>query len=95
MRFVPVKSAEQLAVQAVHRIRSRLVADRVRLVNQVRGLLGEHGIVVTTPAPVIVRADDDNNAPFENGGIGLVIVESALSTDQVNVQPLRFNSKPA
>jgi hypothetical protein len=26
MRFVPVKSAEQLAVQAVHRIRSRLVA---------------------------------------------------------------------
>ena len=29
MRFVPVKSAEQLAVQAVHRIRSRLVADRV------------------------------------------------------------------
>ena len=46
MCFVPVKSAEQLAVQAVHRIRSRLVADRVRLVNQVRGLLGEHGIVV-------------------------------------------------
>ena len=46
MRFVPVKSAEQLAVQAVHRICSRLVADRVRLVNQVRGLLGEHGIVV-------------------------------------------------
>ena len=34
MRFVPIKSAEQLAVQAVHRIRSRLVADRVRLVNQ-------------------------------------------------------------
>src|ERR1700729_4020796 len=33
MRFVPVKSAEQLAVQAVHRIRSRLVPDRVRLVN--------------------------------------------------------------
>src|SRR5271163_752298 len=46
MRFVPVKSAEQLAVQALHRIRSRLVADRVRLVNQVRGFLAEHGIVV-------------------------------------------------
>ena len=45
MRFVPIKSAEQLAVQAVHRIRSRLVADRVRLLNQARGLLGEHGIV--------------------------------------------------
>jgi transposase len=46
MRFVSIKSAEQLAVQAVHRIRSRLVADRIRLVNQVRGLLGEQGLVV-------------------------------------------------
>ena len=66
MRFVPVKSAEQLAVQAVHRIRSRLVADRVRLVNQVRGLLGEHGIVVAKDIGNLRRAlarivgDDEN-----------------------------------
>ena len=46
MRFVPVKSAEQLAVQALHRIRSRLVSDRTQLTNQIRGLLGEHGIVI-------------------------------------------------
>jgi transposase len=46
MRFVPPKSAEQLTVQAIHRIRQRLVADRVRLVNQIRGLLAEHGIVI-------------------------------------------------
>src|SRR6202035_2275012 len=56
MRFVPPKSAEQLAVQAVHRIRSRLVADRVRLVNQVRGLLGEHGIVVAKDIGNLRRA---------------------------------------
>ena len=46
MRFVPPKSVDQLAVQAVHRIRRRLVANRVRLVNQIRGLLSEHGIVI-------------------------------------------------
>lgn len=46
MRFVPPKSPEQLEIQAVHRIRQRVVANRTRLVNQVRGLLGEHGIVV-------------------------------------------------
>src|ERR1700720_4465800 len=46
MRFVPPKSTDQLAIQAVHRIRRRLVADRVRLVNQIRGLLSEHGIVI-------------------------------------------------
>src|ERR1700677_3068071 len=56
MRFVPVKSAEQLAVQAVHRIRTRMVADRVRLVNQVRGLLGEHGIVVAKDIGNLRRA---------------------------------------
>ena len=46
MRFVPVKSSEQLAIQAVHRIRQRLVGDRTRLANQIRGLLAEHGVVI-------------------------------------------------
>ena len=34
----------------------RLVADRVRLVNQVRGLLGEHGIVVAKDIGNLRRA---------------------------------------
>ena len=55
-RRVAIKSAEQLAVQAVHRIRSRLVADRVGLVNQVRGPLGEHGIVVAKDIGNLRRA---------------------------------------
>lgn len=46
MRFVPPKSSEQLEIQAIHRIRQRLVGSRTRLVNQVRGLLAEHGVVV-------------------------------------------------
>ena len=46
MRFVPPKSSEQLEIQAVHRIRQRLVSSRTQLVNQIRGLLAEHGVVV-------------------------------------------------
>lgn len=46
MRFVPIKSAEQQAVLAVHRVRSELVQSRVRLINQVRSLLTEFGIVM-------------------------------------------------
>ena len=46
MRFVPPKSPEQLAIQALHRIRQRLVRSRTRLVNQIRGILAEHGIVI-------------------------------------------------
>lgn len=46
MRFVPPKSPKQLEIQAVHRIRQRLVSSRTRLVNQIRGLLAEHGVVI-------------------------------------------------
>jgi transposase len=46
MRFVPVKSVAQQAVLTVHRAREPLVGDRTALVNQMRGLLAEYGIVV-------------------------------------------------
>ncbi len=45
MRFVPIKSAAQQDVQALHRVREQLLKSRTALVNQVRGLLGEHGII--------------------------------------------------
>lgn len=45
MRFVPTKSVEQQDIQALHRIRSRLVEQRTQLVNQLRGILTEYGIV--------------------------------------------------
>ena len=46
MRFVPQKSVEQQDLQCLHRVRSRLVACRTQLINQVRGLLAEYGIVL-------------------------------------------------
>lgn len=46
MRFVPVKSGSQQDVQALHRIRFQLIKWRTALANEIRGLLGEYGIVV-------------------------------------------------
>jgi transposase len=46
MRFVPVKTIAQQDLQAVHRIRDRLVCQRTSLINQLRGLLAEYGIVL-------------------------------------------------
>jgi transposase len=46
MRFVPQKSIEQQDLQALHRIRSRLIGSRTQLGNQIRGLLAEYGIVL-------------------------------------------------
>ncbi|GGO76379.1 hypothetical protein GCM10011348_03440 [Marinobacterium nitratireducens] len=46
MRFVPIKTEEQQAVLMVHRVRSLMVGERTSLVNQIRGLLSEFGIVL-------------------------------------------------
>jgi len=44
MRFVPIKTDEQLDLQALHRVLDRLVARRTAVINQVRAFLLERGI---------------------------------------------------
>ena len=46
MRFVPLKSEEQLDLQSVHRLRERLVGERTALINQLRSFLFERGISI-------------------------------------------------
>ena len=46
MRFVPVKSVEQQAVLSLHRVRQGFVKARTAQANQIRGLLGEFGLVM-------------------------------------------------
>ena len=45
MRFVEVKSQTQSGIQALHRARERLVSERTALINHLRALLLERGIV--------------------------------------------------
>ncbi len=46
MRFVPIKSIEQQDIQNFHRQRERIKKERKALASQIRGLLGEYGIVI-------------------------------------------------
>jgi transposase len=46
MRFVPIKRVEPQDLQALHRIRERLIKARTALVNEIRGLLSEYGIIL-------------------------------------------------
>jgi transposase len=46
MRFVPIKRVEQQDLQALHRVRERLIKARTALVNEIRGLLSEYGIIL-------------------------------------------------
>ena len=56
MRFVAVKSVEQQAVLSLHRLREGLVQSRTALVNRVRGLLGEFGLVAPRGRKLFVAA---------------------------------------
>jgi transposase len=69
MRYVGVKSVEQQALQALHRVRSRVQRDRVALTNQIRGILGEYGVVVARSMGslrqrvVELMAEEDSELP--------------------------------
>ena len=45
MRFVPIKSDDQLDLQGIHRVRDRVICRRTAVINQLRGFLLERGMV--------------------------------------------------
>src|SRR5207245_10944721 len=63
MRVVSIKTVEQADLQAVHRTRSLFVKHRTAVINQIRGLLAEYGLVIgQSPEkvrPALVRVLDD------------------------------------
>jgi transposase len=74
MRFVPIKTIEQQDVQALHRLRQLLVHQRTAIINQVRGVLAERGIVAPqSPAafhrsmPDLLAGNDDELSQFCRG----------------------------
>ena len=46
MKFVATKTADQLDLQALHRVRERLVSQRTGVINQIRAFLLERGVAV-------------------------------------------------
>lgn len=45
MRFVAIKSADQQAAAALHKLRALLVKQRTMVINQLRGLMAEFGVI--------------------------------------------------
>lgn len=70
MRFVALKTAAQLDVQVLHRVRDRLVGDRTALMNQIRGILLERGIVVPQGRRKLLDALSALSSGSEDNGIG-------------------------
>src|SRR5580698_3737201 len=59
MRFVPIKTDDQLDLQAIHRVRDRLISRRTAVINQLRAFLLERGLVFgKTPAKLRAALPD-------------------------------------
>ena len=54
-RFVPVKSLEQQALLAIHRVRQGFVVERTAIINRLRGLMSEFGVVLPLRSVTVRR----------------------------------------
>ncbi len=79
MRFVPIKTDDQLDLQALHRVRDRLIARRTSVINQLRAFLLERGMTFAkTPTklkvamPEILENADANLTPRMRNLISLL-----------------------
>src|SRR3954469_19459519 len=70
MRFVALKTEAQLDVQVLHRVRDRLVGQRTSLMNQVRSLLLERGMVVPQGRRSLLDALASVSADGDASGLG-------------------------
>src|SRR5262249_26352035 len=53
MKFVATKTVEQLDLQALHRVRERLVSQRTGIINQIRAFLLERGVAIRLSARMV------------------------------------------
>lgn len=67
MRFVPFKSTAQLDLQALQRLRTRLIRERTGLSNQLRGLVAENGIVIPRSLAILRRRLPELLEDADNG----------------------------
>ena len=56
MHFVPVKTAQQQALMAVHKLREGYKEERTACINRIRGLLAEFGLVFAQSPEALSRA---------------------------------------
>lgn len=86
MRFVPIKSDDQLDLQSLHRVRERWVMRRTAVVNQIRAMLLERGITLRQgrrhldhALPVIL---EDADAKLSSA-LRLLLAQLKLELDQL------------
>jgi len=89
MRFVPIKTDDQLDMQSLHRVRERWVMRRTAAVNQIRGLLLERGITLRQGRRHVDRALpgilEDADARL-SGALRLLLAQLKLELEQLTLR---------
>jgi transposase len=89
MRFVPIKTDDQLDLQSLHRVRERWVMRRTAVVNQIRSLLLERGITVRKGRCHIDAALPnilEDATTKLSGALRLLLAQLKLELDQLGVR---------
>lgn len=87
IRPVPVKTSEQQALQALHRVRTQWQATRTNRINVLRGLLREQGYPVPVGARTVLTRvmglldDPARDLPASLRALGLALVEEVRALE--------------
>jgi len=95
MRFVPVKSEDQQARLMVHRARQGFVTERTAVINRIRGMLSEFGIVMPLKAEVVrqqAREHLEDLPGLANLVIGDLLSEVAHLDDRIQQYDLHIRT---
>jgi transposase len=87
MRFVPIKTDDQLDLQALHRVRDRWVARRTAVMNQMRGFLLERGITIARgPSHLSTQLQEilEDAGTLLSGRLRLLILELKHEWDELD-----------
>jgi len=89
MRFVPIKTDDQLDMQSLHRVRERWVMRRTAIVNQIRGLLLERGITLRKGRKYVDEALPsilEDATTKLSGAMRILLAQLKLELDQMAVR---------
>jgi transposase len=96
MRFVPVKSLEQQALLALHRVRQGFVVERTAIINRLRGLMSEFGVVMPLRSVTVRRqaAQAAEGLPeLAKGAIGDLLEQLCLLDERIDAYDTQIHAQ--
>ena len=97
MRFVELKSVDRLDMQTLHRSRERLVGERTALINQLRAVLLERGIVAPQGKrkleQYLVALMDEHDGEGLSGRMRMLVTDTRAQWRELDRRIVAFDAE--